>query len=846
MGGKGKKKVRKSKAQIKREKALAKRNEGKKVVESKEKKTVDEILNDGRDPEGNWIRDIIINKFSMSPLEGGENLIISTEIKFVHGHRYGLIGNNGAGKTTFLSHLSSGELKEVPKHLRLLHLKQEIDGDEHTVKETVLRSDHEREALLSEQKRLTEELSVLEADEGEKEPDETPEENQARMDRLIAVNDRLQFIEADAAETRASTVLSGLNFTDRMQNLPTKDLSGGWLMRVSLACALFLEPDVLLLDEPTNHLDFPTVIWLSEYLQTYDKILVVVSHDREFLNAVCTDIVHLDRKKFFYYKGNFDQFIKTRKELRRHQGKAYLKQQKMIKHNEAFIAKFKANKKWSTQAQSRMKMLAKVDRVDSVVADYTFNFEFPQPGPLRNPLVIHLNELTFGYYGEDKSIRGTKYLFRKVEIRVEMGTKIGILGHNGAGKSSLIKLIMQELEPVHGKCLLPNAVQVGFFAQHHVDILNLNETPLQYLKKCFPDATLQGTFAKLGRFGISQTKATKKIGLLSGGEKSRVAFAILTWENPHLLIMDEPTNHLDLATIEALQDALANFEGTCVLVSHDQRFLSGICNKFWAIGNRRIKQFGDFVKARDYCFKECKPVDCLPREFATAQVKKKAPRFKGEKFKHETDEEKAARLKKEQEETKQALQKKKKEQVVLEIDAEREIAKGIEKELTPTQILRHIKGWQPIDGDRQVIDKLCFDMFHKYYSRDYADVTPRTFFEDYAELLKYVVPTNHTKNQLALLFIAQCVWVTERKDESERAMKDGACRVTFKYLVAFKIVTPPVLTVWRDDKLDKSAGKREALEEVDEWISQIERRVAARKAQEEKKTPCVGGGLTVQ
>jgi len=407
---------------------------------------------------------------------------------------------------------------------------------------------------------------------------------------------------------------------------------------------------------------------------------------------------------------------------------------------------------------------------------------------------------------------------------VNMGTKIGILGANGAGKTSLIKLIMQELEPVEGKAILPNAVNVGFFAQHHVDILNLNDTPLEYLKKCFPDATRQQTYARLGRFGLSQKTIQKRIGLLSGGEKSRVAFSILTWEAPQLLIMDEPTNHLDLATIEALQDALSKFEGTVILVSHDQRFLKGICNQYWAVGNRRIKIFTDFVKARTYCFKKCKPVDCLPRQYATSMAKK-APRFKGEEFVPETEKEKEARLKREAAQKKKDQKKAKETMASFDIDIEREIDKAIEKGLTPAQLLRHIKGWEPTEGDRRPVDKLCFDMFHKYFSREYDEVTPRTFFSDYAPLLKYLLPADHVKNQLALLFVAQSTWVVSKKDELERAAKEGAVRVIFKFLVALKIVQPKVLVVWRDDTKDISAGKEEALDEVSDWISALEKKM---------------------
>eukprot|EP00497_Spongosphaera_streptacantha_P001653 TRINITY_DN220_c0_g1_i1.p1 TRINITY_DN220_c0_g1~~TRINITY_DN220_c0_g1_i1.p1 ORF type:complete len:475 (+),score=110.86 TRINITY_DN220_c0_g1_i1:184-1608(+) len=466
-----------------------------------------------------------------------------------------------------------------------------------------------------------------------------------------------------------------------------------------------------------------------------------------------------------------------------------------------------------------MKMLAKMDIVEKVTADYTFNFEFPEPGPLKNNRILSLEKLSFGYYGEDKSFKGEKYLFRDVEIQVDVGTKIGILGANGAGKSTIIKLIMQELEPVVGKCHMPNAVDVGFFAQHHVDILDLNVTPLQYLKKCFPDATLQQSFAKLGRFGLDPETMQKRIGLLSGGEKSRVAFAILTWENPHVLIMDEPTNHLDLATIEALQDALAAFKGSVILVSHDQRFLSAICTSYWAVGNRQIKVFKSFIKARTYCFKKCKPVDCLPREYATNMVKKK-PRFQGAKFVPETEEEREARLKKEADEEKKS--KKKEKESFFEIDVEREIDKGIDKDLTPSQILRHITGWKPVDGDHGPLDKLTFDLFRKYFSRDYVDVTPRTFFESYQGLLKYMLPDDHSENQLRLLYTAQSVWITSKKDGSERASKDGAIRTIFKWLAMFKIVRPKVLFSWRDVPRKEFAGKDEALDEIKPWLDGME------------------------
>merc|ERR1719193_2789233 len=372
-------------------------------------------------------------------------------------------------------------------------------------------------------------------------------------------------------------------------------------------------------------------------------------------------------------------------------------QQAMIKHNEEFIRKFRANKKWSTQAQSRMKMLAKLERVEKVIDDHSFTFRFPEPAPLKHTIVVEIEDLTFGYFGEDTTGTGAKYLFKDVNLKLEQGEKVGFLGANGAGKSTLVKLIMKQLQPVKGKCYVPNSVQVGFFAQHHVETLNMNMTPVEYLKVCFPKAELQSRYAKLGGFGIGHELATKKIGLLSGGEKSRVAFSILTWENPHILIMDEPTNHLDLASIVALQNALAEFEGTVIIVSHDQRFLTGICDQYWALGNRKIRGFENFDKARNWVFKVCKPVDCLPREFATVELKES--RFKGEALKDVVD---FADVKKKD------VKKGKKKKVAqkIHIDVVHEIQKGIDKDLTPNQILRHIDKWEPEDSNLDALNAL--------------------------------------------------------------------------------------------------------------------------------------------
>merc|ERR1719320_1080442 len=369
---------------------------------------------------------------------------------------------------------------------------------------------------------------------------------------------------------------------------------------------------------------------------------------------------------------------------------------------------------------------------------------------------------------------------------------------------------LKQLQPVKGKCYVPNSVSIGFFAQHHVDTLNMNMTPIEYLKVCFPDATLQSRFAKLGRFGLDHELATKKIGLLSGGEKSRVAFSILTWENPHILIMDEPTNHLDLASITALQEALSEFEGCVIIISHDQRFLKGICHKYWALGNRTIRGFDKFSRARKWVFRQCKPVDCLPREFATVVMKE--ARFKGESLNENSGFGEKKKVKKK----KQA-----KAEIKVHIDVVREIKKGIDKDLTPNQILRHIDKWEPVDGSREALNALAYDMFEKYFSEEYDDMTPREFFKDYGKILKFLLPEEHLKNQLTLLFIAQSMWFTSKKEGSKRAIRSNSLRMIFRNIIGYKIIKKNVLAMWRDDTEDISAGKEEALEDVKELFKSV-------------------------
>eukprot|EP00484_Ammonia_sp_Unknown_P028856 CAMPEP_0197047982 /NCGR_PEP_ID=MMETSP1384-20130603/23385_1 /TAXON_ID=29189 /ORGANISM="Ammonia sp." /LENGTH=879 /DNA_ID=CAMNT_0042480025 /DNA_START=128 /DNA_END=2767 /DNA_ORIENTATION=+ len=799
------KKQQKAKNQPKQEKN--KTQNGKNNAKLTGDQDVLQLISNPDDHLKEFIRDINIHNFSLAPIGGGPPLIRGSDIKLTHGHRYGLIGYNGAGKTTLLKALANGQHKEIPDYLRVLHVHQEQLGTEKTVLETVLASDTERELLLKEQERLQAELTRLNEEHAHHEAaaaaaatenqDDSATKQQAKkpkagvseaeklkaeelglkcMERLHIVQDRLKFIEADTAEARASAVLQGLCFTGTMTKMKTSDLSGGWRMRVSLACALFVAPDVLLLDEPTNHLDFPSVIWLTDYLRyeyPTEKTIMVVSHDRRFLNDVCTDIIHLDRCRLMYYNGNYDSFLRIRSEQRVHQRKQYERQQKMIKHNEEFIARFKSNKKWSTQAQSRQKLLTRMSRIEKVLSDLEFRFQFPPPNKIKNDLIVHLDDVTFGYYGEEKGKSKRSYILHDINLRVKFGEKIGILGANGAGKSTLIKLIMQELKPILGTAYMPNGVQYGYFAQHHLEALDYHLTPIECLQKEFGSGvTIQQIYAQLGRFSLGDQYARRKIGTLSGGQKSRVAFAILTWYSPHLIIMDEPTNHLDMPTIDALAIALSDFEGTVMVVSHDQHFVETVCDDFWCVGNRTIKVFDDFQKCREYSTKAKAP-DILPRAKAVVEVQVKVDPTKNINWNKEAEDEKAVDSKKKPEVVVNRAE-------VFGVDPEREIDKGLEKGLTPNQILRHLKGYKPVDGNIMIVTKLGFIMFHDYFddkSAKYNELDHYDFFEPWKNIINYCIPFEHKVNQKELLTVAVKCFATAKKDNAD----NKRCNTTYSF-----------------------------------------------------------------
>jgi len=571
-----------SKRQIAARKAkLAKENKNKKNVGGKsageEKKTKDEStdpsLDSYRSATGVLIsketaRDIKIDGFSL--IAHGKVLVTDTMIELTIGRRYGLIGSNGSGKSTFLKTLANREVP-IPDHMDMWYLDEEEEPSDMSAIDCVLEVGKSKIARL------------------EKLADEVMQEQGPESELLANVYAELDEMEPEKFATKAGILLQGLGFSVEMRKKPTKDLSGGWRMRVALAKALFARPSILLLDEPTNHLDLETCIWLERYLADYPYCLVVISHSQDFLNGVCNMIMHLTpRKTLACYSGNYDQFVKTKRENETVQMKAYNKEQEIITKTKQFISSCGTYSNMVKQAKSRQKILDKMEAAgltEKVMEEFKFVFDFPECGRLAPP-VLSFIDLGFAYSGQKKDL-----LYTNLNLAVDMDSRIALVGPNGAGKSTLLKLILNELEPTEGQMRRHLDLKIGSYHQHSNDQLDPDKTVLQFMMDSFPTKhmEIEEWRKAIGRYGISGQQQKSCIGKLSDGMKSRIVFAMMAMQRPNMLLFDEPTNHLDMECIDSLADAINKFNGGLLLVSHDFRLINQIAKTIWVCHKKTIE-----------------------------------------------------------------------------------------------------------------------------------------------------------------------------------------------------------------------------------------------------------------
>lgn len=484
-------------------------------------------------------------------------------------HKAGLVGPNGSGKTTLIRlilgdlQLDDGSISLRPG-VRVATVAQEAPHGYARLIDYVLETDKERTGLLQESESATDPV------------------------RIAEIHTRLNDINAYAAPARAAAILNGLGFSEHDQQQPLESFSGGWRMRVALASTLFADPDVLLLDEPTNHLDLEAALWLEGYLKSWHGTMLMISHDRIFLNAVADGIIHLEERKLVRYTGNYDQFERARRERQALNAKLRARQMADRRHIQSFVDRFRYKASKARQAQSRLKMLDRMEPVAAHIEDRTVKFDFPVPAPLSPPLIL-MDDIDVGY-------RPDEPVLRKLGMRIDMDDRIGLLGANGNGKSTLIKLIAGRLKPMNGRLQKSPKLRVGYFAQHQLEDLVPASTAFQHLRTVMgmePESRIR---AHLGKFGLEGPCADVEVEKLSGGEKARLVFAMISREAPHVLLLDEPTNHLDVDAREALAHALNTYEGAVVLVSHDAHLLDSTCDRLWLVEKGLCRDFDGDLK----------------------------------------------------------------------------------------------------------------------------------------------------------------------------------------------------------------------------------------------------------
>ena len=530
-------------------------------------------------------------------------LLDATSVTLNPGEKVGLVGRNGAGKSSLFA-LFNGNLHEdageysIPAQWRMGQVAQDMPETEQSATEFVIEGDTVLFAARAEV------LAAEATDDG---------------DRMAHAYMALYDAGEHDAPARAQALILGLGFKISELDKPVNSFSGGWRMRLQLARALMCPSDLLLLDEPTNHLDLDALVWLEAWLKRYEGTMIVISHDREFLDAVTNVTLHIDAAKLVRYGGNYSKFEDMRAEQIDLQQNAYSKQQDKIAHLQKFIARFKAKASKAKQAQSRVKALDRMEKIAPLLSEADFTFEFKEPANLPNPM-LSMQGVSFGYPAPEDAPEGTPptVIVRNVSRSVLAGQRIGILGANGQGKSTLVKTVARDLQPIGGDVTEGKGLNIGYFAQQELDVLRPADTPLEHMIKLVKDLTAAGKIAGqatreqdlrsfLGTFNFSGDMVKQAVGSMSGGEKARLVLCMIVWQRPNLLLLDEPTNHLDLATREALSMALNEFEGTVMLVSHDRALLRAVCDEFWMVSHGGVAPFdGDLDDYQRYLLDEAK------------------------------------------------------------------------------------------------------------------------------------------------------------------------------------------------------------------------------------------------